>query len=520
MNALYDAPAEAEEAYLEEFELGLVAEDDDRQDAPSPWIARACAAGALAAHVGLVALVLGTGFGWSFAHRGVDFARVVDVEIEPRLPRMESVAIPDAPKEAAGVPAQDRLALQSDAPEETAGVPAQDRLALQSDAPEEAAGVPAQDRLALQSDAPEEAAGVPTQDRVALRSALDALALAGDAETLETIASNLDAETDAGAGALPVLEGEPSELAASGAPISVAQRAESPVASSPPALSLSLPAAPDLVANSDMRELAEARERPGIVASEAAEDAVIARPASEQVREPSIAQARPGEVEETVISESGQDKTHEAPVVQARGGDAGETIVAQTEPEAAEGEADQGSAEDADVQTAQAGEARLQAARDAEARQATAKKVAADRTRAAAAAKKAAADRARAAATRKRHEEARRREAEKRKVAARKKSQAGAQASRLGGARRYAGMVRARVAARKPGLKGPSTVRIAYAVAPNGSLRYAKIAGANNSGFFMNQSSLAAVRSAAPFPPPPAGMTPGQLSFTVTFTYR
>lgn len=450
MNALYDAPSEAEEAaYLDEFELGLVAECDDPQDAPSPWIARACIAGALAAHVGLVSIVLGTGLGWSFPHRSADFARIVDVEIEPRLPRMERVAVPNAP-------------------EATAGIPVQDRLALKSDAPEEAAGVPARDRLAL-------------------KSALDALAVAGEAETLETIASNLNAETDAGAGALPAIEGEPSEIAASGPPINVAQGAESPVVSSPPALSLSLPSAPDLAAKSDMRDLAEARDRPSVVANEVAEDAVVARPPAEQVREPSIAQARPG--------------------------DAGETVIARTEPEAAEGEAEQGSAEDADVQAVQA----------AEARRAAARKAANERARAADTAKKAAADRARAAAAvaaRKRNEEARRREAEKRKVAAKKKSQAGSQANKQGAARRYAGMVRARVAARKPGLKGPSSVRVAYAVAPNGSLRYAKIAGANNSGFFMNQSSLAAVRRAAPFPPPPAGMSPGQLSFTVTFTYR
>ncbi len=485
MNARYDAPAEAEEAaYLEEFELGLVAEDDDRQDTPSPWIARACVAGALAAHIGLVSIVLGTGFGWSFPQRSVDFARVVDVEIEPRLPRMERLAVRGAPKdEAAGIPAQDRLALQP-----------------------EAAGVPTPDRLALQSDAPEEAPRVPVRDRLALQSA----AAAGEAETLETIVASRNAQTDTGAGALPVLAGKPVDatassapiasapaVSASGAPLRVAQGAEAPAAPAPSAPSLSLAPGPDLSAKPDLRELAEAQDRPAIVASEAADESVAVQVALEPAQEPAVAQAKSRKVEKTVVAQSEPADAEGSAVVRAERGKPEKTLIAQTETDEAEGESEQGSAEDAEVQAA-------------EARRAAARKAANERARREAA----------AAAARKRNEEARRREAEKRKLAAKKKSQASARSNKQGAARRYAGMVRARVAARKPGLKGPSSVSVAYAVAPNGSLRYAKIAGANNSGFFMNQSSLAAVRSAAPFPPPPAGMTPGQLSFTVRYTYR
>lgn len=86
-----------------------------------------------------------------------------------------------------------------------------------------------------------------------------------------------------------------------------------------------------------------------------------------------------------------------------------------------------------------------------------------------------------------------------------------------GSAINYAAVVRARVAARRPGGAGRrGTVVVSFGVSRSGGLTYASI-GRSSGDASLDRSVLAAVRSAAPFPPPPPS---ANLRFSVPFHFR
>jgi protein TonB len=135
-------------------------------------------------------------------------------------------------------------------------------------------------------------------------------------------------------------------------------------------------------------------------------------------------------------------------------------------------------------------------------------------------------------ATRKEQEESERREREEQaKVDAR----AGGMTSRasdghgVGGGRasastgallEYAGHVRAHVARNKPSGRGMRGITVvAFGITESGALAYASIARSSGKPG-LDQAALSAVRSAAPFPAPPAGATAAQLQFSIPFRFQ
>lgn len=84
----------------------------------------------------------------------------------------------------------------------------------------------------------------------------------------------------------------------------------------------------------------------------------------------------------------------------------------------------------------------------------------------------------------------------------------------------YAAAVRARVASRKPAGPGKrGTVVITFGVSRSGGLAFASIArSSGDTG--LDRTVLSAVRSAAPFPTPPQGASPGQLRFSMPFYFQ
>jgi protein TonB len=84
----------------------------------------------------------------------------------------------------------------------------------------------------------------------------------------------------------------------------------------------------------------------------------------------------------------------------------------------------------------------------------------------------------------------------------------------------YAALVRAHVAGNRPSGSTPGdTSIVAFGLTTTGAIAYARIA--RSSGNTANDRiALAAVRGAAPFPPPPAGATPGQLQFTIPYYFQ
>jgi TolA protein len=83
-----------------------------------------------------------------------------------------------------------------------------------------------------------------------------------------------------------------------------------------------------------------------------------------------------------------------------------------------------------------------------------------------------------------------------------------------GAVRNYAAIVRSRIA-RASGGSAKGTAAVAFGISPSGQLLFARITrSSGNRG--VDQSALAAVRQAAPFPPPPAGLTAAQRVFTTT----
>ncbi len=86
--------------------------------------------------------------------------------------------------------------------------------------------------------------------------------------------------------------------------------------------------------------------------------------------------------------------------------------------------------------------------------------------------------------------------------------------------RSYGSLVRARIARYRPrgGASKGRTV-ISFSLASSGSLRRARIVRSCGNAK-LDRAALAAVRKAAPFPRPPAGMSARQLRFAIPFSFR
>ena len=84
----------------------------------------------------------------------------------------------------------------------------------------------------------------------------------------------------------------------------------------------------------------------------------------------------------------------------------------------------------------------------------------------------------------------------------------------------YASRVRAKVSGHVPRSgAGKGTVVVSFGVMASGGLGYARIARSSGNSA-VDRAVLAGVRSAAPFPSPPAGASPSQLRFSVSFQFR
>lgn len=83
----------------------------------------------------------------------------------------------------------------------------------------------------------------------------------------------------------------------------------------------------------------------------------------------------------------------------------------------------------------------------------------------------------------------------------------------------YGARVRSRILANRPRSSGAGRVVVSFAVSSGGGLRYARVVRASGNAS-LDQAAVAAVRRSAPFPRPPAGASPRQLSFTIPFSSR
>jgi protein TonB len=89
-----------------------------------------------------------------------------------------------------------------------------------------------------------------------------------------------------------------------------------------------------------------------------------------------------------------------------------------------------------------------------------------------------------------------------------------------GSAINYAALVRARVASRKPPGPGKQgTVVVSFGVSRSGGLAFASILRSSGDAE-LDRTVLSAVRSAAPFPPPPEGASLRQRQFSMPFDFR
>jgi protein TonB len=84
----------------------------------------------------------------------------------------------------------------------------------------------------------------------------------------------------------------------------------------------------------------------------------------------------------------------------------------------------------------------------------------------------------------------------------------------------YASRVRAKVSGHVPRSgAGKGSVVVSFGVSSSGGLSYARIAKSSGNAA-IDRSVLAGVRASSPFPPPPAGASPAQLRFSVSFHFK
>jgi len=88
-----------------------------------------------------------------------------------------------------------------------------------------------------------------------------------------------------------------------------------------------------------------------------------------------------------------------------------------------------------------------------------------------------------------------------------------------GSIRNYASMIRSRIARNKPSAYHSGNVVIALNLSTSGGLQSARIVQSSGNKV-LDRQALSAVRRAAPFPQPPAGVHSSQLSFTIPFTFQ
>ncbi|MEI7611065.1 MAG: TonB family protein [Rhodospirillaceae bacterium] len=84
----------------------------------------------------------------------------------------------------------------------------------------------------------------------------------------------------------------------------------------------------------------------------------------------------------------------------------------------------------------------------------------------------------------------------------------------------YSRVVWARIERRKPrDIHAPGVATVTFALGADGALLSARLgAGSGNDG--LDRAALDAVAAAAPFPPPPAGVSPAKLVFSIPFQFR
>jgi len=101
-----------------------------------------------------------------------------------------------------------------------------------------------------------------------------------------------------------------------------------------------------------------------------------------------------------------------------------------------------------------------------------------------------------------------------------KKSSPGAVSASRGAANNYAGLVRARLASRRPrNVRRRGTAVVRFGLSRSGGVRYVKLLRSSGDKS-LDSAALAAVRRASPFPRPPAGMSLRQLSFSIPFYFK
>jgi len=100
------------------------------------------------------------------------------------------------------------------------------------------------------------------------------------------------------------------------------------------------------------------------------------------------------------------------------------------------------------------------------------------------------------------------------------RSAPGALSASHGAVNSYLGSVRARIASRRPrGMHARGATVVSFGLSHTGGLRYLRLARSSGNRS-LDAAALAAVRRAAPFPRPPAGMSLRQLSFSIPFYFK
>ena len=83
----------------------------------------------------------------------------------------------------------------------------------------------------------------------------------------------------------------------------------------------------------------------------------------------------------------------------------------------------------------------------------------------------------------------------------------------------YGARVRSRILSNRPAAARSGKVVITFGISLAGRLRYARISRSSGRPG-LDAAALSAVRRSAPFPRPPAGANPSQLSFSIPFSFR
>ncbi len=81
---------------------------------------------------------------------------------------------------------------------------------------------------------------------------------------------------------------------------------------------------------------------------------------------------------------------------------------------------------------------------------------------------------------------------------------------------RYAANVRAAIGRHRPGARGGGSATVAFSIGPAGGLQGVRIVRSSGKPA-LDQAAIATVRSAAPFPPPPAGINS---AFSIQIYFR